>query len=108
MTEVLLGHCRHCDAQVIWDGDEVTGGWIHIFDPADPHPAEPMRVDRICECAALPVNRWYRGGQLVTEVTLALGTGERDADAYNGGGYDAWVIACPQCGLVYAEGTQWP
>lgn len=68
----------------------------------------------MCECPVMPMNHWYRGATMALAFPLAApdGTAERDpaADtaAYNGGGYDSWVIACPRCRRMFAAGTDCP
>lgn len=63
-----------------------------------------MDLTTVCDCPELPVNRWYRDGQLIEERVLADDTGQRDFDDYAASDANAFVMLCPTCGQVYAQG----
>lgn len=59
----------------------------------------------VCDCPVPLVNRIYRRGALLAELTILDG-GEagRHADRMHAAGGDAWRICCPACGRTYAAG----
>ena len=58
----------------------------------------------VCVCPELPVNRWYRDGQLIEERVLTMNTGDADYADFGASAADAFVVCCPTCGQVYAQG----
>lgn len=67
-----------------------------------PFPILP--VEDVCECLPLPLIHWHhRGGQWETIGDIS-GDGEVDGTRFNAGDYDAWIIRCTDCDLIYASG----
>jgi len=61
-----------------------------------------------CPCLPMPRNYWHHPdtGWDTEGRAVRSGTGgDDDATTYNAGRWDAWVIRCPACGMVYAEGS---
>jgi hypothetical protein len=63
-------------------------------------------VDYPCPCPPLPLNYWHHPARGWDEGRPIRGDGSRQAAQFNAHGYDGWVIACPDCGLVYATGWE--
>jgi hypothetical protein len=61
-------------------------------------------LDVVCECAPLPINYFRRDGEWSAGSVLTE-PGDRAAARLLAGGFDAWAIVCPVCGLVYAGGV---
>lgn len=66
-------------------------------------------VTEMCPCPSMPVNYWRIAGKWIAAASLSMDETERaaldDADRYNASGADAWRIACPDCGQVFAAGA---
>lgn len=63
-----------------------------------------IAVDDVCECLPLPLVHWHETGAGWITIGDISGEGEVDAVRFNAGAYDAWIIRCPDCDLVYASG----
>lgn len=63
-------------------------------------------MDWVCECPALPLNVWHHPAT-GWDAGRAIGstTGEHDGLEYIAGGFDGWVIICPDCDQVYGWGA---
>lgn len=60
-------------------------------------------AEDVCVCDPMPLNFWRSpDGEWTAHE---LGDPARDAILYERSGAVAWVIACPECGSVYAGGT---
>ena len=62
----------------------------------------------MCPCEPLPVNRMYRGGEMVIAVEIGPASADEDAALYGTLRCDCWEIVCPECGRMYATGTTTP
>ena len=61
-----------------------------------------------CPCLPMPRNYWHHpvtGWEPEGRPVRSGAGADNDAALYNAGRWDAWVIRCPACGMVYAQGS---